>query len=87
MELDFGNTGGGVTKLDVAVNDHFCRSKPNCLIKYQNLMCVPRNMEGDLHKTDVHRLVVAAGHDDSGPLSFRKTIGCPEKLVAAEAAA
>lgn len=38
-------------------------------------MCARRDMEGDFLKMHVHRLAVAAGHDDTGTLAFGGTDG------------
>jgi len=48
---------------------------PTCLIEQQNGMRARRDMEGDFLKMHIHRLAVAAGHDDAGALALGRTDG------------
>ena len=73
--VEFGASGRERQQRDVVGYDQFCRTMPPCLIEQQNGMCARSDMEGDLLKMHVHRLAVAAGHDDAGALSFSGTDG------------
>jgi hypothetical protein len=48
---------------------------PSRLIEQQNGVSARRDMEGDFLKMHVHRLAVAAGHDDAGTLALGGTDG------------
>ena len=66
--VEFGASGRKRQHGDVVGHNQFRRIMPPCLIEQQNGVCARCDMEGDFLKMHVHRLAVAAGHDDTGAL-------------------
>lgn len=58
---------------DVGRYDQFGRSMPSSLIENDHGVGARCDVEGDLFQMHVHRLGVAAGHDDTGGLAFSGT--------------
>lgn len=73
--VEFGASGRQRQQRNVVGNDHFCGTMPPSLIEQQNGMRALRDVEGDALKIHVHRLAVAAGHDDTGALVLGGTDG------------